>query len=62
MRGTKVRHIRKQVYGDHSIRDREYQFEEFTKAVKGKKNYFLRTCTRINLGLRKQYQEAKRVA
>ena len=45
MRGTKAKRIRKQVYGDKSIRQRRYSKDE--------------NGTIYNMGLRRTYQLAK---
>ena len=47
MRGTKAKRIRREVYGDNSIRDRKYAKDPKTGEV-------------FNMGLRAKYQRAKK--
>lgn len=52
MRGKKAKALRRKVYGDISPRAREYRSEHQSKAKSGE--------TRVAIGFRRVYQDAKR--
>lgn len=63
MRGTVAKRIRREVYGDNATQDKGYRLKVFEKLMElyHQKKRSRVPITVVTTGLRKQYQQAKRV-